>query len=58
MSLIRSPKLSTSKGCSFSKNGKLMALIEKHDCKDVIGIYSCNDWKMLNSIVVDSFDLV
>ena len=35
-----------------------MALIEKHDCKDVIGIYSCSDWKMLNSIVVDSFDLV
>ena len=35
-----------------------MALLEKHDCKDVLGIYYCGDWKMVNSIVMDSFDLV
>lgn len=55
---IRSPKLNSSKGCVFSSNNKLMALLEKHDCKDTIGIYFCGDWKLLNSIQLDSFDLV
>lgn len=56
--MIRSPKLSTSKGCIFSSNGKFMALLEKHDCKDTIGIYFCGDWKLVNSIQMDSFDIV
>ena len=57
-SSIRSPKLSTAKGCAFSSNGKLMALIEKHDCKDMLGIYAVGDWKLMNSIAMESFDLV
>jgi hypothetical protein len=35
-----------------------MALLEKHDCKDTIGIYFCGDWKLVNSIQIDSFDIV
>lgn len=58
ISFIRSPKLSTPKGCIFSSDGKLMALLERHDCKDVIGIYSCANWKLVNSIQIDSFDVV
>ena len=57
-SMIRAPKLGNLKGCAFSHNGKLMALIQKHDCKDVVGIYCVGDWKLMNSIVMDSFDLV
>ena len=57
VSTIRSPKLSNSKGCCFSNNCKMMALLEKHDCKDVIGLYFCGDWKLMNSIAIDSFDL-
>ncbi len=30
ISYIKSPKLSTAKGCVFSSDGKLMALLEKH----------------------------
>ncbi len=35
-----------------------MALLERHDCKDSIGIYSCSDWKLMNSIVLDSYDVI
>lgn len=56
--MIRSPKLTSSKGCAFSSNGKLIALLEKHDCKDTVGIYSTSDWKLVNSIAMDSFDLI
>lgn len=55
---IRGPKLSTAKGCIFNSTGKLMALLEKHDCKDTISIYATGDWTLVNSIVMDSFDIV
>ncbi len=35
-------------GISFSSNGKFMALAERRDAKDYIGIYYCNDWKLVN----------
>ncbi len=35
-----------------------MALLERHDCKDVIGIYNCGDWKMVHSIPLESFDVI
>lgn len=54
--VIKSPKTSTSRGCAFSHNGKFMALLEKHDCRDTIGFYSIADWKMVNSVPLDSFD--
>jgi hypothetical protein len=52
ISYIRSPKLSNSKGCVFSSNGKLMALLERHDCKDTLGIYYTGSWKLVNSILL------
>jgi WD40 repeat protein len=58
VSYIRNPKLPSARGCVFSSAGKLMALLERHDCKDVIGIYHCGDWKMVNSIPLESFDAV
>jgi WD40 repeat protein len=58
VSYLRNPKLSNRRGCVFSSNGKLMALLERHDCKDAIGIYHCGDWKMMNSITLESFDVI
>jgi hypothetical protein len=36
------------KGCVFSNCGKFMALAERKDCKDSVGIYFVNGWKLLN----------
>ena len=58
ISYIKSPKLSTARGCVFSANGKLMALLEKHECKDIVNIYYTGDWKLVNSVQLDSFDVV
>jgi WD40 repeat protein len=35
-----------------------MALLERHECKDTIGIYFCGDWKLVNSVQLDSFDVI
>jgi len=35
-----------------------MALLERHDCKDVLNIYYCGDWKLVNSIPFESFDVI
>jgi hypothetical protein len=34
-----------------------MALLEKHDSKEVINIYFTGDWKLVNSIQTESFDI-
>ena len=34
-----------------------MALAERKDCKDYIGIYYCGDWKLINHFQVETFDL-
>jgi WD40 repeat protein len=54
---IRSPKFSSVKGCVFSSSGKLMAMLERHDCRDTINIYHCGDWKLVNSFQMDSYDI-
>lgn len=55
---IKGPKLSSNKGCAFNSNGKFMALIEKHDCKDYLSIYYTVDWKIVNVYSLDLFDAV
>jgi hypothetical protein len=46
------------KGLAFTENKKFAALAERKDAKDVIGIYYAgNEWKMINQIEVDTFDL-
>jgi hypothetical protein len=49
MSYIKAPKLSTQKGFSFSSDGKFLALLEKHECKDYLSVYYTRDWKMVNT---------
>lgn len=56
MSFIKNPKF-TDKGLSFTSNGKFMALAERENCKDSIGIYYCGDWKLMNHFQVDTIDL-
>lgn len=46
-SWFRSPK-NIPKGCVFSDCGKYLALVERKDCKDYVGVYFVNDWKLLN----------
>ena len=63
ISEIRRTKASNSDGCAFSKqygnNPPLyMAILEKHDKKDSVGIYYCPDWTLTSYIPLDSFDAV
>jgi len=46
------------KGIVFTENKKFAALAERKDGKDNIGIYYAgNEWKMINQIECDTFDL-
>jgi len=56
VSYIKNPK-HHDKGISFTSNGKFMALAERNDCKDFIGIYYCGDWKLMNHFQVETSDL-
>lgn len=38
----------SSKVCVFSNCGKYLALAERKDCKDYVGVYFTTDWKLLN----------
>ena len=58
MTYIKGPKLSSSKGSAFTNDGKFMALIEKHDCKDYLSVYYTIGWNMVNSFQLDLFDAV
>jgi hypothetical protein len=53
---VKSPKL-TDKGISFTSNGKFMALAERRESKDFIGIYYCGDWTLVNYFEVKTYDL-
>ncbi|CAH0488560.1 unnamed protein product [Peronospora farinosa] len=52
---IRSPKLAV-EGLSFNSNGEFLAVVERHDCKDFIGIYSCESWELTAHFPIDSYD--
>jgi hypothetical protein len=55
---IRNPKLIPPKGISFTNNKKFMALAERRDLKDWVSIYYAgNDWKLVNTFEVETFDL-
>jgi WD40 repeat protein len=45
------------KGISFTSNGFFMALAERHDAKDHIGIYYVGDFTLINHFTVEMFDL-
>ena len=55
---VNSPKMLPPKGIDFSENKKFVALAERKDSKDIVGIYYAgNEWKMVNQILVDTNDL-
>lgn len=58
MAYIKAPKINSTKGSTFTSDGKFMALIEKHDCKDYLTIYFTHGWSMVNSFQLDLFDAV
>lgn len=47
VSHIRNPK-HADKGLHFSSDGKFMALAERLDCRDYIGIYFTQNWQLIN----------
>lgn len=53
---IKGPKY-PDKGVSFSSDGKFMALAERRDTKDYIGVYYCGNWKLVNHFPTDTYDL-
>ncbi len=56
-SYILFPKYSDKKGISFTSNGLFMALAERRDSKDHIGIYYTADWTLVAHFQVDSYDM-
>jgi len=56
MQYIKQPKY-PDRGISFTSDGKFMALAERRETKDYIGIYYCGDWKLVNYILADTYDL-
>ncbi|CAH0522608.1 unnamed protein product [Peronospora belbahrii] len=55
--MIRNPKVAV-EGLRFSTNGEFLAVIERHDCKDFIGIYSSESWELTAHFSIDSYDCV
>jgi len=54
---IKGPKFNGDHGLAFSSNGKFMALAERRDNKDYIGIYHCKNWTLVRHFQVDTLDL-
>lgn len=55
---ISSPKMLPPKGIAFSENKKFAALAERKDGRDAVGIYYAgNEWKMVNQLDIDTFDM-
>lgn len=55
--VIRSPKLAA-EGLSFSGGGEFLAVAERHESKDFIGIYSCETWELTAHFSIESYDCV
>jgi hypothetical protein len=45
------------KGLSYTSNGYFMALAERKDTKDYVGIYYVGDWTIVSHFAVETFDL-
>ncbi|KAL0240983.1 hypothetical protein GEMRC1_006219 [Eukaryota sp. GEM-RC1] len=43
---ISYPKFSDEKGYSFSKDGTLLAVLRRENCKDILSIYSIPSWDL------------
>lgn len=47
----------TSRGISFTRDGKFAAVCTRRDCKDYINLLSCDTWQIMGSFAVDTMDL-
>lgn len=56
ISFIKYPKLPQS-GLDFTRSGSYMALAERRDCKDMISIFDCSSWQLVQHFAVDTTDL-
>lgn len=56
VSLIKYPKLPQS-GLDFSPDGHYMALAERRDCKDVVSVFDCSTWQLVQHFPVATQDL-
>lgn len=45
------------KALAFTSNGYFMALAERKECKDFIGLYYIADWTLVSHFSVESYDL-
>ncbi|KAG0454083.1 hypothetical protein HPP92_025387 [Vanilla planifolia] len=46
----------TSKGVSFTKDGKFAAICTRRDCKDYINLLSCHSWEIMGTFAIDTID--
>ncbi|KAI8817774.1 uncharacterized protein EV422DRAFT_590168 [Fimicolochytrium jonesii] len=49
------PKYSD-KGFCFRRDGKYLALLERVDCKDYVGIYACDEWSSVKRFALPTND--
>ncbi|XP_022969756.1 WD repeat-containing protein WRAP73 isoform X1 [Cucurbita maxima] len=47
----------TSKGVSFTQDGKFAAVCTRKDCKDYVNLISCHTWEIMGVFAVDTLDL-
>lgn len=55
VSFIKNPKTLHSH-MDFTKDGRIMAMVERRDCKDYVNIFDCSVWKLWRQFSVDTKD--
>ncbi|ETV94671.1 hypothetical protein H310_11657 [Aphanomyces invadans] len=55
--VIRHPKLGA-EGMTFSPDGTYLAVAERSECKDAIGIYNVESWELVRHFDCASYDMV
>ena len=56
VSLIKYPKL-VQGGLDFTRDGRYMALAERRECKDMMSVFECSNWQVVQHFPVDTQDL-
>lgn len=57
VSYIRFPKHADERGVAFSADGRYMAVAERRECRDMVGVYRTEDWALASHFAVDMQDL-
>jgi WD40 repeat protein len=56
VSYIKFPKFGTEAGVAFTHNGKLMAVLERKDCKDYVSLFSTESWELVGHFLINTMD--